>query len=285
MSEGIGTRFRRWAEREHSVRALVVIGSQARASDAPDAADRHSDWDFQVVTSHPELFDSGEWLKSAELGPSLAYVVRRGRLGTARKVTALFSDGELDLVIIPSRQLGAVRWLHRLGLSGGVPAAHRALSDLSVVLRGGYRLVKGEREWARFFSHVATGIPAARLTDEEVRNAADGFACDYLSTLHKIDRGELLAAQRWLHSHLAEVNFRLLQELRQRTGAAAFPDARRLETTVDARTLEAVRVAAVPTDASLRAALAKSAETCQWLVRELVGDSWRWPLGSSTPAR
>jgi hypothetical protein len=278
-------RFMRWAERERSVRALILIGSQARGSHAPDAADRYSDWDFQVVTSHPELFDSRTWINSTDLAVPLTYVARGGRLGSARKVTALFPDGELDLVIIPSRKLGLVRWLQRIGLSRRIPAAHRALSDLSVVLRGGYRLVKGEREWAAFFTRVATNIPAPRLTDDDVRNVADGFVCDYLSTLRKIERGEMLAAQRWLHQHLAEVNFRLLQELRQRAGVAGFPDARRLEATSDARSLEAVRVAAVPSDASLREALTKSADTCRWLVRELVGDSWHWPLSSPTPAR
>jgi len=275
--QNLSERFIGWAQREPSIRALTLIGSRARPSDAPDAGDEHSDWDFQVVSSEPRQFETRDWIDRAGLGPVLAFVWRGGRLGSARKATALFADGELDVIVISSRQLALVRWLLRLGLARRIGAVDRAMTDLATVLRGGYGMLKGEREWGGFFSRVASSGRVARLSDDDVRNLADGFVCDYQSTRKKIDRGELLAAQRWLHHQLAEANFALLHELRQRRGTPSYPDARRLETSVDKRELGAVRVAALPTAESLRAAIAASAQTCRELAHELVGSTWQWP--------
>eukprot|EP01035_Chromulina_nebulosa_P005668 gene5668-7692_t len=100
---------------------------------------------------------------------------------------------------------------------------------MAVVLRGGYVVRHGAAEWGDFFRRVATEFPVPRLSDADARGLAEGFVCDFISTRHKIERGEFLAAQRWLHQHLAEVNFQLLHELRQRRGEVSFPDARRIE--------------------------------------------------------
>ena len=95
--------------------------------------------------------------------------------------------------------------------------------------------------------------------------------------MRKIARGELVAAQRWLHAQLAETNFRLLHEVRRRRGQASFPDARRLELLATAEELGSVRIEATLEEGSLRAAAGQSATGCAALVRALVGDAWRWP--------
>jgi hypothetical protein len=88
----------------------------------------------------------------------------------------------------------------------------------------------------------------------------------------------LIAAQRWLHHQLAEVNFRLLHELRNRARLASFPDSRRIEFLVDDRWRAAVSVEALLGKESLESALAKSAQTFRELMHALVGETWRWPL-------
>lgn len=275
MSQLLGEKLIAWAGATPAVEMLALIGSRTRAAGEPSAADQFSDWDFQIVTSQPELFATRDW--TAGLGEKpLAYVARSGRLGSARKVTALFPSGEIDLVIIPAQQVRAVSGLVQTGQHTANPPVMQALTDLSAVLLGGYRILKGDAEFGAFYRFVARDIPPPRLSDAEVRNLAEGFVCDALSTRRKLERGELLAAQRWLHHQLAEVNFQLLHELRQRAKLPSFPDARRIESLAPAE-LGAVAVSAELTPQSLAAAIEKSTATCRQFVRALLGDAWQWP--------
>lgn len=265
----------RWAESDAAVRALVLIGSRAQAGESGSGtADEFSDWDFQVVTARPEQFATSAWLAATGLGAPRAYVARLGRLGMATKISVVVPEGELDLVLIPAGRLRLAKLLLQLGLANRLAAARQALSGLALVLRGGHRVVKGEREWGTFFQRVVDEFPAPGLDDQAVRSLAEGFVCDYVSTKHKVERGEFLAAQRWLHHQLAEVNFQLLHELRQRTGAPSFPDARRLEFL--AADAGRCAVNAAPTSASLGSAVEKSAATLRELMAVLV-PAWRWP--------
>jgi len=272
----IGSVIQSWAEQEPTVRALVQIGSRVRAQpEITPACDDFSDWDFQVVTSKPEMFANHAWLDGLGLGRPIAYVARTGRLGTATKVAIALRGGEIDLVVLPVARLRPAKWLLRLGLATRLPGLRHALSGLAMVLRDGHKIIKGEAEWGVFLGRVIEEFPPPRLDDAAVRSLAEGFVCDFISTRHKVERGELLAAQRWLHHQLAEVNFQLLHELRQRRGEGSFPDARRIERVFpDWRIVE---VDAAPRSESLRTATGKSADTLRGLMRELVPD-WRWPL-------
>jgi hypothetical protein len=276
-NENLGERFIRWAQREPTVRVLTLIGSQAREGMQHGAADEFSDWDFHLITSNLRLFDRRDWMKAAEIGTPLAYVKRGGRLGTSLKVTAVFADGELDAVILPEGKLRLARRLFQHGFTRRIGALEHGLSHLSVVLRGGFRVLKGPRKWETFFSRVVAEVPPPRLSDDDVRIMAEGFVCDYVATCRKIDRGELLAAQRWLHHQLAEANYQLLHELRQREGKVSFPDARRLESIADEESLDAVRLNATLNGESLRAAADKCAATCHVLVNKLLAGTWQWP--------
>lgn len=280
----VGAKIVSWAAAEPSVQTLILIGSQVHAAAKnARAADEHSDWDFQVVTSRPELFSDRAWVRSAGLDAPLAYAVRGGRLGSAVKVSAILPQGEFDLVIIPAAKLRFARALVGLGLAAKLPALRRGLGDLAVVLRAGFKIEKGEAVWGAFLRRVATEIPPPRLDDDEVRALAEGFVCDYLSTCHKLARGEWLAAQRWLHHQLAETNFRLLHELRQRRGEPSLPDARRLE--MLGGDWQPVAVGALPASESLRQATEKAAATFRALMEQLVGATWRWPALESVGGR
>lgn len=271
----IGPAIIQWARREPSVAALVLIGSRARASTSNlDSADEFSDWDFQVIASRPGIFDSRDWLRTAGLGEPLAYAVRLGRLGTATKISVVLRGGEIDLVVLPLRRLRSARLLLKLGLAKRLTALQHAMSGLATVLRDGYSIVVGEAQWGEFLNRVAVEFKPLRLSDSAIQTLAEGFVCDYVSTRHKIERGELLAAQRWIHLQLAEVNFQLFHELRQRRGEPTLPDARRVERL--ARDSQGIAVNTVPTPDGLRAATEKSAAAFRELMGTLVPD-WHWP--------
>jgi len=272
----LGERFIQWAARDDSIYSAIQIGSRVRGGHEPGAADDYSDWDFQVISSAPDSLERRQ-LYCDELGEPLAFAVRGGRLGTAKKVTALFAEGELDIVIIPLVQFHEVRKQVGAGTHPGVPPIMKALEDLSSVLLGGYQILKGTLEVDALFHFVATEIPPPRLSDAAIRQIGEGFICDYVSTARKIARGEFLAAQRWIHHHLAETNFSLAHELRRRASLPSFPDARRVEMLFDEAARSALEIRAIPNSDSLGAALQKSRESCIALIHALVGDTWSWP--------
>lgn len=263
--------------------ALISIGSRVRANGLL-AADVHSDWDFQIITDKLDRFNDAEWLHTVGAGRPLAYVIRKGRLGSAAKVSLALPESEVDLVIIPARRLRVAKLLMRFGLMRLNNSLKEALTDLALVVRPGYRVEKGESAWGNFFRYIIANFPAPRLTDGQIRSLAEGFVCDYISARRKIDRGELAAAQRWLHHQLAETNFRLLHELRQRRGELSLPDARRLEWLADPLLVDMVTVRALPAPQSIQLATERASETCRELVHALIGDTWRWPLTPPMPA-
>lgn len=271
----LGHRIINWGAKEASIELLVLIGSRARTLIAAGMADEHSDWDFQVATSNPEIFLNAKWLKYIGVEP-IAYVIRSGRLGGVQKVSVVCDIGELDIVTMPITPLREIVACFQFGSCIRSDAVKQSVADLSAVLLGGYKILKGAAEFSAFYEDVARKISLHRLSDEAVCQIAEGFICDFVSTFRKINRGELIAGQRWLHQNLADANFRLLHELRQRGGLLSYPDARRLEHLCESR-LMAITVDARPTIESLSVAVYKMGETCRDLVAQLVGKRWVWP--------
>lgn len=270
-------RIAAWAQHEASVKALWLIGSQVRrADDRVWQADAQSDWDFQIVASDPEMFATPGWTKVLGV-PLRTYAVRRAAIGGLPKVAALFAGADADFVVLPAGRLRLARWAVAFGFHRRSLTLRRMLQDLAVVIRPGWRMLKGAEIWQPFCERVVAEVPDPRLGDQEVRNLAEGFVCDAVWTLHKIDRGEWLAAQRMLHRSLAETNLRLLHELRLRHGERSFPEGRRAERILPPAEMARIAVKASPDAESLRAAVEKSAATCRELVRALVGESWHWP--------
>jgi hypothetical protein len=243
--------------------------------DGPHAS---SDWDFQVITSRPSIFNNRNFLDHAEVGEPCAFITRRGRLGSALKVTAIFSYGELDIVVIPEEEVRGLRESIGGNAARIEPEIMRKMSDQAAVLAGGYRILKADAEIHDLYRFVSTTAPLPRLSDLQVREIAEGFVCDYVSTIRKIERGELIAAQRWLHLYLVEANLCLLHELQQRRGLPTFPDARRLELVVEEMDLEAISISALLSESALSEATYKSANTLKKLVHALIDCNWRWPL-------
>ncbi|PTX92532.1 hypothetical protein [Opitutus sp. ER46] len=277
-SDTLGDRVQRWAEGERRVAALVLIGSRARATPDPRlAADKYSDWDYHLITSAPEMLRTPDWMAAAGLPAPTVYVLRLGRLGAATKVTTVVAGTLMDLVVIPTGRIRLLRWAWRLGYAARNPRLWETLQGLAVVLAAGHRVVKGGAEWVNFYAQLAREVPPPRLDDAAVRRLADGFYCDYLSTRQKIARGELIAAQRWLHHTLADVLFQLLHERRLRQREVSMPDARRMERLADADTLAAARIEARLDARELTAAVDTAAQALTRVTRDLLGPAWQWP--------
>jgi hypothetical protein len=272
-----GERVSRWAESESFVEALVLIGSQARSeSDQIWKSDSQSDWDFQVITSRPEMFLDSAWAKS--LGCEIrTYAVRRAALGDVAKPTVIFDGAEADFVILSSRTLKMARAAVQWGIHRRSKIIEQKLRSLAVVIRPGWKFLKGGDKWAPFFEEVVAEISDPRLSDDDIRRLADVFVCDVVWMRRKLDRGEFLAAQRAYHHCLLETNFKLLHELRLRSGQRSFPEIRRAERLLDQPQLAAVSGSVALNDASLRAGLEHASSTCRTFTAALVGSSWKWP--------
>lgn len=274
----VGAVVAAWAARTPSVSGLVLIGSRARPAAPLGGADRHSDWDFHIIAGHPEVFGDRRWTDGLEGLKLLAYAARTAAIGGVPKANAVFDGGEADFVVFPERMASSARWRSRFGLlkPGGETA--RLLQNLALVIRPGWKFLKGGGRWEGLYRRATKLMKDPRLDDAAARRLADGFVCDYVWVKRKIARGELLAAQRQLHRELAETNLRLLHELRLRRGEPTYPEARRIELIVRADELSDATLAALPNRPGLDSALEKSAATCRKLMVGLVGDAWRWPL-------
>ena len=268
-----------WAERTPAVEGLVLIGSRERAtSDDVWSADAQSDWDFQIITSRPAMFADGAWTRELPGFDLKVYAPRVARIGGVPKINALFVGAEADFVVLPARLLRLTKLAVALGLHRGEGKTRRALQDLAVVIRPGWRFLKGGVTWDPLFRRIVNEVADARLDDRAVCGLADVFVCESVWMRRKLERGELGAAQRMLHRELAETNFRLLHELRLRRGERSFPEARRIERVLDGPELDAVSVAATLDAVALRKALEKSEATLRMLMAALVEERWRWPV-------
>lgn len=266
----------RWAATQPAIQAMVLIGSHVRPDGAANAADEVSDWDFQVITSDPAAFARREVL--AGLVPDVLPTVysQRPTFGGVQRVTALYPGLEVDFVVLAAGKLRLAKLAAALGAHRRPGPLRDALGGLAVVIRPGYRFLKGESAWSGFYQRVLREVPDPRLEDGAIVALAEGFVCDVVWSERKLRRGEYLAVQRMLHQSLAETNFRLLHEMRLRRGEVSHPEARRIERVVGAKELAGVTIVAKPARDELAVAIVQAKATLLDLMHALV-PSWRWP--------
>jgi len=267
-----------WAAKTASVRGLVLIGSRERAiTDTLELADPYSDWDFQIITSNPGMFREHSWTRDLPGLKVRAYAARTAQIGGVPKVNVVFEGAESDMVIIPATAARLLKAAVALGLHRREGRLRRRAQDLAEVVRPGWRFLKGGKVWDPLFRRITRDLPDPRLGDQDACRLAEGFVCDYIWCLRKLARGELRTTQRTLFQEVAEVNLKLLHELKRRRGEKTFTKARRIERTSYPAELESISVVATHEKEALSTALEKSAATCRELMRSLVGDSWQWP--------
>ncbi|MEI7551137.1 MAG: nucleotidyltransferase domain-containing protein [Verrucomicrobiota bacterium] len=269
--------LREWMQAQPDIRVAAVFGSHARAlSGAGQPADPWSDVDLQIVTTRPARYLDRAWTAELKGQEVVAYAVRPV-FGGVQKVTALFSGGEADFVIIPYRRLWLGRLAFGLGLHRRVPSIQRGLGEFALVMSFGQVVLKGGPGWQNFYTRAVAEVPLAHLTDEAAWALGEGAYVDATSLLGKLARGEYVAVQRWLHRSLIETNFRLLHEVRVRRGQVSYPDGRRVEQLLGAAELAAVRFDVSLRPESLRPAILTAVAGTRQLLRALTGKTPTWP--------
>lgn len=205
-----------WLRRNRRIKSAVLFGSTVTAianKSAGSTAD-YSDFDIHIIISDPNYIKPISWSK--ELGrDDLCAAVIRPASGSVVKLTAIFSSGQIDLILVPYffMQLARIGYYSRLHSKFNLLAT--ALNEMATCLRTGYLFLKGEKDWGNFYEKISA-LPGVRLTASQIRAMADGSVCDMLWVLQKIKSGELVAAQHVLHSKIVDANLRLWREYRIR---------------------------------------------------------------------
>lgn len=272
--DNLAETFSAWAATEASVSALTLFGSRAR-----DQADTSSDWDFQVITSNPDLFRTSAWTSGLKGAKLLVYAPRMTRFGGVPKVNMIFEGAEADLVVLPAGRLRVAKLLVGLGAHRRDGTLRLRLRDLAVAIRPGWTFLKGGGGWGSFYRRVVDEVDDPRLGDDEIRRLANVFVCDYVWARRKLERGELVAAQRMMHRELAETMLALSHELRLRRGEPTYPEGRRIEKLLGSGAASPGAISARLEPGELADASTRLRDAFCGLMDSLVAGSWAWPSG------
>jgi len=211
------------------IRVCVVFGSFARFLHGfGDQPDRYSDVDVQVITDDLSIFRDESWPKTLSSSPLLSYT-HKAVFGGVNKATVIFDGGGVDVVILDHRSLLAARFLHSSGFSSISGKFRARMASFSDLMRFDYCMVKGSRKWEEFYREAGLAGSRLEITDSEAQSLSCAAFAEAINILGRIERGELIAAQRLLHLELVELNIRLLNELRERRGEYTYHRGRRAE--------------------------------------------------------
>jgi len=242
-----------WAEEQPDIRALILIGSQARAG---TPADEWSDIDLGLFTTRPERYlDDAGWVE--ELGRPIVTFVEGTAVGDERERRVLFEGGQdVDFAVIPVSQIEAMA---------------RAPGAATVLERGFRVLLDRDGIEGRLRAAAVPVRPAPPSAAEFAETIAD-FFYHGLWAARKLRRGELLLAKdccdgcmKWL----------LVRMLRWHTGATrgwdhdTWHSGRFVERWADPRAVKGLRaVYAHYDEEDLRRALIATMELFRWVAQE-----------------
>jgi aminoglycoside 6-adenylyltransferase len=193
-----------WAAARADVRALLIVGSRARA-DTP--ADEFSDHDFVVVVDDERPYvESSAWVE--EIGPSLLSFLEDTATGGMLERRVLFADGEdADFTLMRVDWLGEV--FARPDVRSVVARGVRVLHDEGVV---------GE----------LTGEPQPR-GEGDLEQLAHEFWYRAILTLRKLRRGEVHVATQSCNCALRSMLRRALELEATAAGRDAWHEGRFFE--------------------------------------------------------
>jgi hypothetical protein len=250
--DGWGATVSAWALAQADIRALVQIGSRVQKG---AAADRWSDYDYHLVTSHPGRYRDGSFTR--DLGPLWACGTQVA-FGDAVKVTAVYAGAlEADFVVLSHWEVRvaalALAWPATAPLW---PAPlGRGVANLRIVAAPGWKVIKGGRGWEGRYSRISPlRLPLSR---GEFDRLCGEFWTQLVWAAKKAERGEFRASQRALHLHLVENSLRMLQEEALQEGRAAQPLGRRAEAWLTAEQLQATGFVTAPERGALLSGLAR----------------------------
>ena len=188
-------RFHAWACEQPGVRAVLIVGSQARTT---TPADEWSDLDLVLFVTNPEeLLESGDWVN--HFGSVVLTMVETTGLGVGKERRVLYSDGrDVDFSVYPAVALGLI-------------AEHP--EALRVLGRGSQVLLDKDGLLARLSSLVATvaGRPRPKPSAKEYLDCVNDFWYHVLWTAKKLRRGEVWIAKMCCDGYLKQRLLRMVE--------------------------------------------------------------------------
>ncbi len=230
-----------WARRQPDVEALVQIGSRVQVGGTVDA---WSDWDYHLISSRPEKYNSTDWL--AEIAPPWCANAERSLRGVI-KVSAVFDHNiEVDFVLLSAWQMKLVYWgmKHPDWVSWMPARLHRGIVETRVILLGsGHRVLVGGRAWAQRLKALEVPWASIRMSVEEFSQHTAAFWQKSVWVAKKISRPEPRSAMHWLHKLVIHHVYALLEEEAWLAGRVARPEALKAEKWLDAKRLAQTDIA------------------------------------------
>lgn len=266
-----------WIDRDPSIISVALFGSSAGDLRPDKIQDEWSDFDLHIVSTNPGRMENIDWSQTL---PDQQFCVQsvRPASGGVRKVTAVFAEGQLDLVVVPRLSMVLAKWGYALGLHRYNRRLAGALVGMRSCLRSGYRMLKGGARWGGFYERVYSEVSEIRLADCELVAIAEVSLVDQLWIMQKLHRGEIVAAQHQLHSSVADINLQILRELRLRRklSVPSFGLGRHVERLLPLQELGWVRIDARCDPGELHRAVMQANAGLVALMHELV-PSWKPP--------
>lgn len=266
---------------DRNVLSAVVFGSTVKGGRISEDASRcGSDIDLHIIVSDAKWAKKVKWNELVGARRIDSYWIHsfRPASGGVEKWTIVYEIGQLDLVVVPIGMARIARLGVALGLHRRVEKLSSAMNEMASCLHGGYCFLKGEETWARFYASVFS-LPGVRLSNREIEDMANRAVCDCIWILQKLSGGEIVAAQRVLHTRVVEANFLLWREMRLRRSLPllAFGPGRKVELHSDQLAVAAISVNSLATREGIREATWGALTGLQELVG-LIGLSWIIPL-------
>ena len=217
--------FRDWAESRPDVVALVQIGSRVEKGSVPDS---FSDYNFQLITTRPDLYAQPEWEKG--LG-EWWLTSTHPDVGGAQKATAVLHNGVYaDFTIFSHWSVRCAFALLRLPRI--IPFLPLVVADETRLLQHatrGWTVLKGGGKWQERYSRLDSLARWQPATEEQFRQWLAEYWCFSVWVTNKLARGEMHAARRVFYHDMMERAWLLLEQEARCDGLESFPEARHAE--------------------------------------------------------
>ncbi|MEX2044610.1 MAG: hypothetical protein WD941_04600 [Opitutus sp.] len=266
----------RWVLECESIKSAVLFGSSVRSDNGASTIDQWSDIDLHVVANKPRDMERIDWGRALP-GVQFCMQATRAATGGVRKVTAVFTIGQVDMIVVPEQALRLGFFALRCGLNRHVRFLDVAFNEMATCLHSGYTFIKGEENVGHIYARVAS-LPGVRLQDTELISMANVALCELLWILQKLKRGEVVAGQHALHLRLVDSNLRFWREIRLRRGlpVPSFGLAPRLEVLKTPLDRKLISISATATPNELQEAAIQCLEGLRIMMAELV-PGWSIP--------